>query len=195
MSRQEQILVLDHRDSFTGNLVHLLHNFGEVKVQQSPPTPHSLTSDTTALVLSPGPGHPRDYPASLNLYQEAKERHIPVVGVCLGFQMILHAEGAEIIRQPKVLHGVQTPIHCDPNSQTYQGLPEVLKVGRYHSLQVDTTSLPPNIQVTAWDENKTIPLSFELKDSQSISGLQYHPDSFLTEYGVEIIRNTLDTRR
>ena len=75
------------------------------------------------------------------------------------------------------------------------GRKEVLQVGRYHSLQVDPTSLPPNIQVTAWDENKTIPLSFELKDSQSISGLQYHPDSFLTEYGVEIIRNTLDTRR
>jgi anthranilate synthase/aminodeoxychorismate synthase-like glutamine amidotransferase len=187
------ILVLDHKDSFTGNLVHLLHNFGEVKVLQSPPSKDCLSSGLKALVLSPGPGHPHDYPESLQLYQSAKQQNILILGVCLGFQMILHAEGAKIIRQPQVLHGVQTSIICDPNSKTYRGLPQNLQVGRYHSLQVDPDTLPENIQVTAWDDSPKVPLSFEMKDSQRIFGLQYHPDSFLTDNGYEILRNTLDT--
>ena len=107
--------------------------------------------------------------------------------------MILNAEGADIVRQPQVLHGVQTPIICDPNTKTYQGLPQTIKVGRYHSLQAAPKTLSEPIQVTAWNEEKQVPLSFEMKDSPNIVGLQYHPDSFLTEYGYEILRNIMDT--
>jgi anthranilate synthase/aminodeoxychorismate synthase-like glutamine amidotransferase len=191
--KQDYILVLDHKDSFTGNLVHLLHNFGEVEVIQTPAAEDCLSKYLKALILSPGPGHPKDYPGTLRLYHKAKEMGIPILGVCLGFQIILHAEGARIVRQPKVLHGVQTRISCDPKSAMYTSLPSQIAVGRYHSLQVEAESIPPHIRVTAWDESSKIPLSFELQGLSKISGVQYHPDSFLTEYGKEILRNTLDT--
>ena len=185
------LLVLDHKDSFTGNLVHLLHKFGDVRVIQSPAPINCLTTDLKAVILSPGPGQPKDYPETLRLYNLAKEMGIPILGVCLGFQMILHAEGARVIRQPRVLHGVQTDIECDTNSRTYKGLENIQKVGRYHSLQVDPMSIPAQIRITAWDHEQTTPLSLEMYGRSKIVGMQYHPESFLTPEGEKILKNVL----
>ena len=186
------LLVLDHKDSFTGNLVHLLHRFGDVRVIQYPAPTSSLTSDLNALILSPGPGQPKDYPETLKLYEKAKKLGIPILGVCLGFQMILYAEGAKIVRQPKVLHGVQTDINCDTDCRTYQGMDNIQKVGRYHSLQIEHRSIPAHVHITAWDNGKTIPLSLELNEPSKIFGMQYHPESFLTPEGEIILKNVLE---
>jgi para-aminobenzoate synthetase component 2 len=93
------------------------------------------------LVLSPGPGKPADYPETQSLYLSWREKK-PILGICLGFQLMLETEGARMIRQARVLHGVETDIVTDPNSSTYQGMGDVLRVARYHSLQIDPTSLP-----------------------------------------------------
>ncbi len=183
------VLVIDHKDSFTGNLVHLLANFGKVKVLQAPVTESCLEPNVIALVISPGPGHPKDYPETQSLYKTAKARGIPILGICLGFQIILHSEGAKIVRQPQVLHGAQTPVRTVPESRAYNGLPPPILVGRYHSLQVDPGTIPPHIHITAWDGSGQVPLSFEMESG--ISGLQFHPDSFLTPHGLEIVRNCL----
>ena len=186
------LLVLDHKDSFTGNLVHLLHKFGDVQVIQTSAPVNCLPTGLKALILSPGPGQPKDYPETLRLYKLAKEMGIPILGVCLGFQMILQAEGARVIRQPHVLHGVQTDIQCDTNSRTYKGLENIQKVGRYHSLQIDPTSIPAHVQITAWDDGHTTPLSLELDGPCRIVGMQYHPESFLTPRGETILKNVLE---
>ena len=102
------------------------------------------------LVFSPGPGTPQDYPESLAILENVKGK-IPILGVCLGFQMILQQEGAAIIRQNQVLHGVETEILADPSSVTYRKITGPIHVGRYHSLQVDPDSLrklPLSIKIT-----------------------------------------------
>ena len=186
------LLVLDHKDSFTGNLVHLLHQFGDVQVVQSPTTANDLSTDLKAVVLSPGPGQPKDYPETLVLYEQAKRMGIPVLGVCLGFQIILYAEGAKIVRQTKVLHGVQTNVLCDTASSMYRGLNDNIQVGRYHSLQVEPESVPSHVTITAWDVAKRVPLSVEFEDKTKITGVQFHPDSFLTPEGEKILMNILE---
>lgn len=183
------IAVLDHQDSFTHNLVHLLHEIGPVGVFNLNEIEKLDASTTRALVLSPGPGCPEDYPASTALYRKVRGK-LPVLGVCLGFQLILHAEGGQIRRQHKVLHGVRTPICIDPECRTYAGIDPDLKIGRYHSLQIDGDSLPAHIHVTGWDTEEPVPLSFEIP-GLDIFGFQYHPDSFLTDHGRQILINCL----
>ena len=183
------LAVLDHKDSFTHNLVHMLSKIDEVSVIDHAQAGGIDISKLDALIFSPGPGRPNDYPESISLYKRAKG-NILVLGVCLGFQMILHSEGARIVRQAKVLHGVQTPILFDNESQSYRDLTPPLYAGRYHSLQVEPDSIPNHISITAWDQSKEVPLSFECLNLK-IYGFQYHPDSFLSDHGQKILTNCL----
>mgnify|MGYP001166973848 CR=1 FL=1 len=189
------ITVVDHRDSFTRNLEHLLSPFDEVKVIDRLSISPSEIQESNILVLSPGPGKPDDYPESKAIYQKAKGK-IPILGVCLGFQLIMEQEGCEIIRQKQVLHGVESEIFADKNSATYRNLEEPIKVGRYHSLQINPDSicnLPEGLKVTAHDPIRNIPLSFEDLD-RKLFGLQYHPESFLSNQGTKIISDILHAR-
>ncbi len=114
-----------------------------------------------------------------------------MLGICLGFQLMLEAEGGKIIRQKQVLHGVETEIEIDPGSLTYRGLGNRLCVGRYHSLQIDPSSLsnlPFSLLITAKDPVRKVPLSFE-DPIRKLFGLQYHPESFLTKKGNKLIEN------
>jgi anthranilate synthase/aminodeoxychorismate synthase-like glutamine amidotransferase len=184
------ILLVDHQDSFTHNLAHLLARFDHVEVHDRFALPEKLVKAADFIVLSPGPGSPADYPETLAFAEKMKGK-TPILGVCLGFQLLLESEGAKIVRQPQVLHGVETEITTTPGSKTYLGLPSSLRVGRYHSLQVDNESLallPPSIQITATDLIRKVPVSFEdLK--RKLFGLQYHPESFLTSDGNRLIEN------
>jgi anthranilate synthase/aminodeoxychorismate synthase-like glutamine amidotransferase len=181
-------LVIDHQDSFTYNLVHLLEHIDstvEVIDYSSRIVDHPMAQDC-CLVFSPGPGRPDDYPFTKKLYA-AKKGQIPIIGVCLGFQIIVSAEGGSIIRQPKVMHGVQGAIAPTCSGKLYDGITE-LSGGRYHSLQADLSTFPSSLTITALDDTGTVPLSFESKENQ-VYGFQYHPDSFLTPNGLEILRN------
>ncbi len=184
------ILLIDHQDSFTRNLEHLLAGFDEVIVRDRREVSEKLARSAKMMVLSPGPGRPGDYPETLNLYQMFRGK-IPILGVCLGFQLILENEGGRIIRQPRVLHGVETDIAIDPSSATYHGMGKVLRVARYHSLQIEPaslSSLPPSIRMTGHDPIGETPLSFE-DVQRKLFGLQYHPESFLTAKGKQLIEN------
>ncbi|MBP51865.1 MAG: anthranilate synthase component II [Opitutae bacterium] len=184
------ILLVDHQDSFTRNLEHLLARFDEVIVCDRLQVDSSLIERCNLVVLSPGPGKPQDYPETRALYFQCLGNK-PILGICLGFQLMLEAEGAKIIRQAQVLHGVDTEIEVNPESATYQGLPRNLKVARYHSLQVDPRSLDnlsPTLKVTAHDPIRKVPLSFE-DNSRALFGLQFHPESFLTQKGHRLIEN------
>ena len=184
------ILLVDHQDSFTRNLEHLLAQFDKVVVCDRLEITSLLVDQCNFIVLSPGPGKPADYPESVLLYKKCIGRK-PMLGICLGFQLMLEAEGGKIIRQKQVLHGVETEIEIDPGSLTYRGLGNRLCVGRYHSLQIDPSSLsnlPFSLLITAKDPVRKVPLSFE-DPIRNLFGLQYHPESFLTKKGNKLIEN------
>ena len=184
------ILIIDHKDSFTRNLEHQLSDFDQVYVEDRKDIQNSILEDASIIVFSPGPGKPDDYPDSKKIFHQFVGGK-PILGICLGFQLILQEEGAKVEKQKKVLHGVQTDIKINTSTITYKGFQNNISVGRYHSLQVDPESLyslKKSITITATDSTTNIPLSFE--DSQrKLFGLQYHPESFLTPEGKNIIQN------
>lgn len=186
------ITILDHRDSFTRNLEHLLAEFDKVQVIDRKSISFADIQASKILVFSPGPGCPGDYPESQAIYQEMKGK-IPMLGICLGFQLIMEQEGSKIIRQNQVLHGVESEIMVNKKSVTYRGVATPVKVGRYHSLQIDSNTLKdlsPEFKITSNDPIRNVPLSFEnLK--LKLFGLQYHPESFLSKEGNKIISNIL----
>ncbi len=184
------MLVIDHRDSFTWNLVDQLRRIDQrVRVVEAAELvwDDALLNPGEVLVLSPGPGCPADYPATLAAYRAARETH-PILGVCLGFQTILAAEGGRIQKQDAVLHGVQTEACYERASRTYAGWDGSLQVGRYHSLCLAPESLPEGFTVTARDQSTQVILSVEHRELP-IYGLQYHPDSFLTPRGDELLKH------
>lgn len=184
------ILIIDHQDSFTRNLEHLLSGFDEVRVKDRKKVNHNDMNNACLIVLSPGPGKPDDYPETKDLLHYSIGRKT-VLGVCLGFQLILQEEGGEIIRQDQVLHGVETEIEISPGSLTYKQIKGPLRVARYHSLQVSSSSLSSiskTLRITARDPIRNVPMSFEDSD-RMLFGLQYHPESFLTSSGKQIIKN------
>ena len=187
------ILLVDHKDSFTRNLEHLLSEFEEVVVLDRLEATEAANSEKSRMVvLSPGPGKPADYPETQALYHQLRGKK-PILGVCLGFQLMLEEEGATIVRQTQVLHGVETEIETDPESITYNGIEPPVKVGRYHSLQVEPSSLsslPTGIRTTARDRIRNVPLSFEDCEKR-LFGIQYHPESFLTSHGHAILTNVI----
>ena len=184
------ILIVDHQDSFTRNLEHLLSNFDEILVVDRRNVSPVQIQEAQLIVLSPGPGKPDDYPETQSLYRELLGIK-PLLGICLGFQLILQEEGGQIIRQNKVLHGVETDIEIIQNTRTYEEIENPLRVARYHSLQIDPESLSSiqkSILITGNDPLRKVPLSFEDLD-RKLFGLQYHPESFLTNKGKQIIQN------
>jgi anthranilate synthase/aminodeoxychorismate synthase-like glutamine amidotransferase len=184
------ILLVDHQDSFTRNLEHLLAEFDEVLVRDRREIDDASCQAAGLIVFSPGPGNPDQYPETQALCRAWTGKK-PILGICLGFQLILQVEGARIIRQSQVLHGVETEIEFDPSSATYSGLPQSLRVARYHSLRVDPASLddlPDSISITGRDPLRDAPLSFE-DTKRKLFGLQYHPESFLTSSGHSLIEN------
>ena len=184
------ILLIDHQDSFTRNLEHLLAGFDRVLVRDRLEIEEQDCEAANLIVLSPGPGNPDQYPETQDIYRAWRGKK-PILGICLGFQLMLQVEGASITRQSQVLHGVETEIEFDPSSQTYSGLPPSLRVARYHSLRVDPASLanlPDTIRFNGRDPIRDAPLSFE-DGKRKLFGLQYHPESFLTTSGHPLIEN------
>ena len=184
------ILVVDHQDSFTRNLEHLIANFDDVLVVDRKKITPTQIQDAQIIVFSPGPGKPDDYPETQSIYRGILGFK-PILGICLGFQLILQEEGGKVIRQNQVLHGVETEIEIIPNTRTYDQIDKNLRVARYHSLQIEEKSLSSvtkSILITGIDPLRKVPLSFEDLD-RKLFGLQYHPESFLSKQGKRIIQN------
>jgi len=190
-----KILVFDNYDSFTYNLVHLVEKIIHVKVEvfRNDQLPLEEIKRYDKIILSPGPGIPNEAGLLLPLINEYAATK-SILGVCLGHQAIGDAFGGRLVNLDEVYHGVATPINIsqyksDVCKNLFQGLPDKIDVGRYHSWIVSDENFPAELEVTARDENGFI---MALKHKTfDVQGVQFHPESVLTPEGETIMRNWL----
>jgi anthranilate synthase component II len=185
------ILLIDNYDSFTYNLVQYLGELGEevMVFRNDEITPDEVAQLKPAcIVISPGPCTPSKAGISISLIERYKSQ-VPVLGVCLGHQSIGQAFGGKIVHAKQLMHG-KTSLIFHNNAGVFRGLPNPLTATRYHSLVVERESLPDCLEITAWTEDgeimgvrhKTLP----------IEGVQFHPESILSEHGHKLLENFLD---
>jgi anthranilate synthase component 2 len=186
-----KILVIDNYDSFTYNLVHYLGNLTNdpIDVFRNDEIGLDEVNKYNKILLSPGPGVPTEAGICLDLirmYAPVKS----ILGVCLGHQAIGEAFGGSLINLDKVYHGIATPIRViTPGDPLYVNIPEIFDVGRYHSWVVSDVNFPSELVITARDENEMIMGISHTK--YNVRGVQYHPESVLTQHGYQIIENWL----
>jgi anthranilate synthase component 2 len=190
-----KILVFDNYDSFTYNLVHLVEKITheKVDVHRNDQIPMEKVKDYDKIILSPGPGIPEEAGLLLPLIKEYASSK-SILGVCLGHQAIGQAFGGELINLSSVFHGVATKIEVRSresgvSSPLFQGLPNELEVGRYHSWVVSKENFPSVLEITAEDETGMI-MGLQHK-TYDVQGVQFHPESVLTPMGEEIMKNWL----
>ncbi len=190
------LLMIDNYDSFTYNLVQYFGELGEdVRVVRNdridPAGIRKLAPDR--IVVSPGPCTPDLAGVSLAVI-DAFAGEIPILGVCLGHQCIGQAFGGRVVHAREIMHGKTSPIH-HLDTGVFRGLPSPFEATRYHSLVVDREGLPDCLEVTAWtvDENGEIDEIMGLRHRElPVEGVQFHPESILTEYGHRMLRNFLE---
>jgi anthranilate synthase component 2 len=188
-----KILVLDNYDSFTYNLVHILRELGygpSMEVYRNDKISLEQVDDFDKILLSPGPGIPEEAGIMLDLiekYGPAKS----ILGICLGHQGIAEVYGASLYNMSKVLHGVATDIVLlDDQEPVFRGVPKEIEVGRYHSWAVVPDSVIGDLRITARDEDQEV---MAIRHSKfDVVGLQFHPESVLTIYGKQMIRNWIE---
>ncbi|NRF41654.1 aminodeoxychorismate/anthranilate synthase component II [Pedobacter foliorum] len=189
---QKKVLVIDNYDSFTYNLVHLVNELGrDVEVWRNDKFELADVEQYDKILLSPGPGIPEEAGLLLDVirtYASTKS----IFGVCLGQQAIAEAFGGSLLNLGRPMHGIATPITVlDKNEVLFKDCPEVIKVGRYHSWVVSNEGLPDCFVVTATDDTDEImALSHKTLD---VRGVQFHPESVLTEYGKQMMKNWLES--
>ncbi len=184
------ILVIDNYDSFTFNLVQiLLKNKFVVKVIKNDEWSIDDVCKNQQLIdaflFSPGPGHPAQAKLCHKILTEFASTH-PILGVCLGHQVIAEYFGASIVRAQKPMHGKVSVIEHSSRG-SFEGIPSQLKVVRYHSLVVDESTLPANLEIIAWTANKEIMGVRHIE--WPVEGWQFHPESILTEFGEQLVLN------
>ena len=182
------IYVIDHQDSFTFNLVHMLSVFGEVYTTNYFDMNQAKLKQSNLVVFSPGPGEPKDYPKSSSIYNALKGKK-KILGICLGFQQILFNEKGKIIQQKKIYHGYPSKIKILKNSQLYNNN-LFLTVGRYHSLKLQEPFHSKNMKITMRCIKTKVAMAFEDTTNQ-IYGFQFHPESFLTKNGKYLIQKII----
>ncbi len=183
------ILLIDNYDSFTYNLADLLQRFVPVKILRNDVFSLAEIAEMmpTGIVISPGPGKPRESGVSYEVVQHFWGK-LPILGVCLGHQIMAEIAGAEIVLAEKPMHGKISRIVHDEKG-IFEGISNPLQVMRYHSLLVKKDTLPSEMQVTAWTDTGEI-MAMQHK-TLPLTGVQFHPESILTEYGEKMMRNWL----
>lgn len=186
----KNVLVIDNYDSFTFNLVHLLHECGvEATVWRNDKFELGEVNAFDKIILSPGPGIPEEAGLLLDVIKTYGP-HKSILGVCLGQQAIAEVYGGKLFNLQRPVHGVATPIRVtDPAETLFAGLPGQFLVGRYHSWAVSKEGIPDELKITALDsEGVIMALSHRHFD---VRGVQFHPESVLSEHGRKIIQNWL----
>ena len=186
------ILVIDNYDSFTYNLVQLLGSLGadlQVIRNDALTLTEVAALNPSRILISPGPGDPNDGGISLDVITQLGQ-HIPIFGVCLGHQCIGQAYGGRVIRAPRLMHGKTSQIY-HRNQKLFTGVPSPFVATRYHSLIVEEP-LPDCLSVTAFTEEGEV-MALRHKE-HPVVGVQFHPESILTTYGVRILQNFLEGR-
>lgn len=185
------LLMIDNYDSFTYNLVQYLAEIGqEVKVVRNDQISIKEINKLNPqyIVISPGPCTPNEAGISLELIEAFKGK-IPILGVCLGHQSIGQAFGGKIIHAQTIMHGKTSRISHN-NKGVFSGIKNPFIATRYHSLVIDRKSLPDCFDITAWTDDNEI-MGIKHKEL-AIEGVQFHPESILSEYGHDLLKNFLD---
>jgi anthranilate synthase component 2 len=186
-----KILVIDNYDSFTYNLVHYLEDLNcDVTVLRNDKLELEDVEPFDKIVLSPGPGIPDE----AGLLKPIIKKYAPtksILGVCLGQQAIGEVFGGSLINLDEVYHGVATRVNISVDDEPlFKGLDKTIEVGRYHSWVVDA-NLPADLEATSFDENGQV-MSLRHK-TYDVKGVQYHPESVLTPFGKQILKNWIDS--
>ena len=185
-----RILVVDNYDSFVYNLVQYLGQLGaEVTVVRNDEVDFSSLPTFDGLLISPGPGTPEAAGASIELVKYAAANQMPLLGVCLGHQAIGVAFGATVSRAPELLHGKTSIVH-HTNQGLLEDLPSPFTATRYHSLAIEPETLPFELEVTGKTDSGVV-MAIEHR-TLPISGVQFHPESVLTEHGHQMLGNWLE---
>ena len=191
------LLVIDNYDSFTFNLVQY---FGELasqhplaqdlRVERNDALSLAEISDLSpdAILLSPGPGDPDQAGVCLEVLKKLSP-NIPTLGVCLGHQALAQAYGGKVVRAAQLMHGKTSPV-LHRGEGVFAGLPQPLTATRYHSLIAERSSLPACLEVTAWLEDDTV-MGLRHREHPHLQGVQFHPESVLTEAGHNLLANFL----
>lgn len=190
-----RVLMIDNYDSFTYNLVQYLQELGaEVLVHRNDKIDlagmEALNADR--LMISPGPCTPNEAGISVDAIKHFAGK-MPILGVCLGHQALGQAFGGQVVRARTVMHGKTSPVH-HTGKGVFRGLPSPYTATRYHSLVVDKASLPDCFEVTAWtlDDNGDMDEIMGMRHRElPLEGVQYHPESILTEHGHDLLNNFL----
>ena len=182
------IYIIDHQDSFTWNVVHQFSKFDDVYCSNYFEINKKKIDKCTTIVLSPGPGSPKDYPLTSKIYKKYKGNK-KIIGICLGYQQILFNEKGKIVQQKNIYHGYQSKVKVTNESKLFNNS-KTFKVGRYHSLKLFEPFKSNDIKISMRCTKTNIPMGIEdLKNN--VYGFQFHPESFLTENGNFIIKKIL----
>jgi anthranilate synthase/aminodeoxychorismate synthase-like glutamine amidotransferase len=186
-----RVLVIDNYDSFVYNLVQYLGELGAEPIvhrHDAITIPEMQSLEPDAVLISPGPGRPVDAGLSNEAIKVFGEAGTPVFGVCLGLQCIGELYGAQVVRAPHVMHGKTSEIR-HTNAGVFRGLPNPLTATRYHSLVVERDSVPDVLEITATSEDELV-MGLRHKEFP-IEGVQFHPESILTDAGHQLLANFL----
>ena len=190
-----RVLVVDNRDSFVHTLIGYLRELGaDVEVVEAdeigdgPSGARAVIAGFDAVMASPGPGTPEGAGASVDVVRAAAEGGMPLLGVCLGHQAIATAFGARVGHAPELMHGMVSAVHHD-GSALYDGLPDPFSAGRYHSLAIAPETVPADLIVTSRTDGGVI--MGVAHRTLPIVGVQFHPESVLTEGGYRLLANWL----
>lgn len=185
-----QVVLIDNYDSFTYNLVHYLEELNcQVTVFRNDEIELNDLKSFDKIVLSPGPGLPKDAGILLDIIKEYAPTK-SILGVCLGQQAIAEVFGGSLINLETVFHGIATPITILENTGLFADLPNTIEVGRYHSWVVNRNDLPESLIVTAVDSNNQIMALHH--QTYNVCAVQFHPESILTPHGKTILANWLN---
>lgn len=188
-----KLLLVDNHDSFTYNLLHLLEeNCGKDDSIEIIPNEHANSSDAVKydkIIISPGSGIPSERPQLREIILSSAGIP-PILGICLGHQAIAESFGSILKNYPHPYHGIKSSIKILDHSALFKGLPCRIEVGRYHSWSIDPEKISEELKITAvTDDGEIMSISHR---KLPIWGVQFHPESFLTEYGGTIVRNFLN---
>lgn len=190
MSTSPHLLVIDNYDSFVYNLVQYVGELGATVEVVRNDKIAADDVDATAfagVLISPGPGHPRAAGNCLEIIRRCGELDLPMLGICLGHQALGEAYGANVVSAPTLLHGRSSVVHHESRG-VFAGLPEPMVAGRYHSLVVEASTLPACLEVTATSGDLIMGMRHT---SAPLEGVQFHPESVLTQHGYSLLANWL----
>ena len=182
------IYIIDHQDSFTWNVVHQFSMFDDVYCSNYFEINQKKIDESNIIILSPGPGSPKDYSLTSKIYKKYKGKK-KIIGICLGYQQILYNEGGRIIQQKRIFHGFQSKIKVTKDSKLFKNN-KIFEVGRYHSLRLEEPFYSENIKITMRCSKTNIAMGIE-DHKNKVFGFQFHPESFLTKNGKVLIKKIL----